>query len=172
MVLALNIAQIHPQQQYLHLQTGLLKKVILVTLNMSAAFDLLDKSILIPKVRAHEFPERVIAIYIEFLSDRKGVVQVQDESPLLNHLTKKWAICKGSTSGPLLLSLLVNNIFEELQLGKTVRYAYDSYLIFEGDSWDEVCKIASTEATCVLDWLQDFGMVVNSLKTEAMYFPT
>ena len=32
------------------------KKVILVTLDMSAAFDLLDKSILIPKLRAREFP--------------------------------------------------------------------------------------------------------------------
>jgi hypothetical protein len=31
-------------------------------------------------------------------------------------------------------------------------------------------KIASTETTHVMDWLQDAGMVVNSLKTEAMYF--
>jgi hypothetical protein len=39
------------------------KKVILVTLHMSAAFDLLDKSILIPKLRAHGFLEMIIAIY-------------------------------------------------------------------------------------------------------------
>jgi hypothetical protein len=36
---------------------------MLVTMDMSSAFDPLDKSILIPKLRAHEFPERVIAIY-------------------------------------------------------------------------------------------------------------
>jgi hypothetical protein len=41
--------------------------------------------------------------------------------------------------------------------------------VLEGDSWDEVCKIASTETACVLDWLQDVAMVVNSLKTEPMY---
>jgi hypothetical protein len=40
---------------------------------MSAAFDLLDKSILIPKLRAHGFPKRVIAIYNDFLSERKAV---------------------------------------------------------------------------------------------------
>jgi hypothetical protein len=57
-----------------------------------------------------------------------------------------------------------------LQLGEIVCYADDSCLVFEGDSWDEVCKIASTETTCVMDWLQDVRMVVNSLKTEAMYF--
>ena len=77
---------------------------------------------------------------------------------------------QGSTSGSLLFSLLVNNISEALNLGKIVCYADDSYLIFEGDSWDEVCKMASEETTNVMDWLQDIGMVVNSSKTEAMYF--
>ena len=64
----------------------------------------------------------------------------------------------------------MNIIYEALQLSEIVCYADDSCLVFEGDSWDEVCKIASTETTCVMDWLQDVGMVVNSLKTEAMYF--
>jgi hypothetical protein len=40
---------------------------------------------------------------------------------------------QGSPSGPLLLSLLVNNIFEALQLGKIVCYSDDSYLVFEID---------------------------------------
>jgi hypothetical protein len=51
-----------------------------------------------------------------------------------------------------------------------VCFADDSYLVFKGDSWDEVCKIASTENTCVMDWLQDVGMGINNLKTEVMYF--
>jgi hypothetical protein len=54
----------------------------------------------------------------------------------------------------------VNNIYEALQFGKIACYADDSYLIFEVDSWDEVCKTASIETTCVMDWLQDIGMVV------------
>jgi hypothetical protein len=44
-----------------------------------------------------------------------------------------------------------------------VCYADDSY-------FDEVCKIASTENNCMMDWLQDVGMTVNTFKTEAMYF--
>jgi hypothetical protein len=42
--------------------TEIKKRVILVTLDMPAALGLLDKSILIPTLRAHGFPERVIAI--------------------------------------------------------------------------------------------------------------
>jgi hypothetical protein len=165
MVFALNMAQIQPQLQQAHSK---LKKVILVTVDISVAFDLLDKSILIPKLRAHGFPERVIAIYNDFLSDRKAVVQVGES--VSEPFDQEVGCVQGSPSGPLLFSLLVNNIYEALQLGKIVCYADDSYLVFEGDSWDEVCKIASTETTCVMDWLQDVGMVVNSLKTEAMYF--
>jgi hypothetical protein len=54
----------------------------------------------------------------------------------------------------------VNNINEALQPGKIVCYADDSYLVFEGNSWEKVCKIASKETTYVMDWLQDVGMMV------------
>ena len=144
------------------------KKVILVTLDMSAAFDLLDKSILIPKLRAHGFPERIIAIYKDFLSGRRAVVQVGES--VSEPFDQEVGCVQGSPSGPLLFSLLVNNISEALTMGKIVCYADDSYLIFEGDSWDEVCKIASEETTNVVNWLQNIGMVVNSSKTEAIYF--
>ena len=65
---------------------------------MSAAFDLLDKSILIPKLRAHGFPERIIAIYNDFLSDRKAVVQVGE--PLSEQIDQDVGCVQGSPSGP------------------------------------------------------------------------
>ena len=52
------------------------KKSDIVTLNMYAAMDILDRSIFIPELRTHRFPERIIAIYNNFLSDRKAIVQV------------------------------------------------------------------------------------------------
>ena len=48
---------------------------------------------------------------------------------------------QGSLSGLLLFSLLVNNISEALKIGKNVCYPDDSHIIFDGDSWDEVCEI-------------------------------
>jgi hypothetical protein len=104
------------------------KKVILVTLDMSAAFDPLDKSILIPKLRAHGFPERLVAIYYDFLFDRKAVVQVGESAS--ESFDQEVGSVKGSLFRPLLISLLVNNIYEALQLGKIVCYADDSFLVF------------------------------------------
>jgi hypothetical protein len=73
-------------------------------------------------------------------------------------------------SGPLLFSVLVNNTYTTLNLGEIVCYADDSYLIFQEDSWNDVCKTASGEVTTIVDWLKNIGMVVNSSKTEAIYF--
>ena len=52
---------------------------------------------------------------------------------------------QGNPAGHLLFSLLVNNVAEALNLGKNNCYADGSYLIFEEDSWDEVCKTAGAK---------------------------
>ena len=97
------------------------KNVILVTLDISAAFHLLEKSILIPKLWAHGFPERIISIYDDFLSDRKAVVQVGES--ISEPFDQEVGCVQGSPSGPLLFSLLVNIVAEALNLGKIVSYA-------------------------------------------------
>ena len=108
-------------------------------------FDLLDKSILIQKLREHlrrclrsvstsGFPERIISIFDDFLSDRTAVVQAGKS--ILEPFDQEVGYVQGSPSGPLLFSLLVNNVAEALSLGKIVCYADDSYLVFEKDSWD------------------------------------
>ena len=79
------------------------KKEILATLEMSAAFDLLDKSILLPKVRTHGFPERIISIFDDFLSDRKAVVRVGES--ISAPFDQEVGCVQGSSSGPLLFSL-------------------------------------------------------------------
>ena len=53
---------------------------------------------------------------------------------------------QGSPSRPLLFSLLVNNVAVAFNLGKKFCYADDSYLIFEGDSWDEVFKTVGIQS--------------------------
>jgi hypothetical protein len=52
------------------------KKLILIILDISAVFNILGKFILITKLRAHGPPERINAIFNDFLSNRKANVQV------------------------------------------------------------------------------------------------
>ena len=79
---------------------------------MSGAFDLLDKTILIPKLRAHGFPEKIISIYQDFLSDRKAVVQVGDTYSETFNLEVGWLCARKSVylSGAMSVSSqLVNH---------------------------------------------------------------
>jgi hypothetical protein len=59
-----------------------------------------------------------------------------------------------SPSGPLLFSLLVNNISDAIQHCQIV-----CYLIFDGGSWSDVSQTAGTETTKVVELL-----------TESIYF--
>ena len=103
--------------------------------------------------------KRIFSIYDDFLSDRKPVVQVGES--ISKPFDQEVGCVQGSPSGPPLFSMLVNNVAEALNLGKIVCYADDSYLIYEGDSWGEVCKTVGAETTNMVDWLQDISMVVN-----------
>ena len=47
-------------------------------------------SILIPKLKAHGFPERIISIYDDFLSDRKAFAEVGES------ITEPW--CGGQAA--------------------------------------------------------------------------
>ena len=51
-------------------------KVAMIALDMSAAFDLLDQKVLIPILFKYRFPNTLINIYKDFLTDRKAVVTV------------------------------------------------------------------------------------------------
>jgi hypothetical protein len=144
------------------------KKVVVVSTDMSAAFDLLDKDILLPRMAKLGIPPNLIRIYEDFLSDRKAYVQCDQSS------SEEFAIpvgcVQGSPSGPYLFTILVDGISEYLPDVNIVAYADDMYFIFESSSWDEVTKIAAETTKKAIDWLKKSGMVINASKTEAAYF--
>jgi hypothetical protein len=65
---------------------------------------------------------------------------------------------------------MVNNISDSIQQGQILCYADDSYLFFDGGSLTDVSQTAGTEITTVAEWLKDIGMVVNTPRTESIYF--
>ena len=144
------------------------KKVIVVSTDMSAAFDLLDKDVLIPRMQKLGFPQSICNIYTDFLSNRKAYVECNGvKSKLFNLLL---GCVQGSPSGPYLFSLLVDGLSEHMSSVNIVAYADDMYFIYEGDTWEQVSATASEQTQKAMDWLRKTGMVLNASKTEACYF--
>jgi hypothetical protein len=146
------------------------KKVIVVSTDMSAAFDLLDKDVLIPRMQKLGFPQSICNIYTDFLSNRKAYVQCDETKS--EEFDVPLGCVQGSPSGSYLFSLLVDGISEHLSDTNMVAYADDMYFIYEGDSWEQVSATASKQTKKAMDWLRKTGMVLNPSKTEAGYFST
>jgi hypothetical protein len=144
------------------------KKVVVVSTDMSAAFDLLDKKILLPRMAKLGIPQNLIRIYDDFLSNRKAFVQCNQSSS--EDFNVPVGCVQGSPSGPYLFTLLVDGISEYLPDVNIVAYADDMYFIFEANTWDEVTALAGKKTKEAIDWLKKSGMVINASKTEAAYF--
>ena len=144
------------------------KKVIVVSTDMSAAFDLLDKEILLPRMMKLGVPNNLIQIYDDFLSERKAYIQCGQS--VSSEFNIPVGCVQGSPSGPYLFTLLVDGIQEHMPDVNIIAYADDMYYVFESDCWDSVAKIASEKTKEAIEWLKKSGMVINASKTEAAYF--
>ena len=144
------------------------KKVIVVSTDMSAAFDLLDKEILLPRMQKLGIPSSLCSIYNEFLSNRRAFVQCGESKS--EEFDIPVGCVQGSPSGPYLFTLLVDGIAGHMSDTSIVAYADDMYFIYEADSWEGVSEIASQNTKKSMEWLKKSGMVLNSSKTEAAYF--
>ena len=144
------------------------KKIILVATDLSSAFDLVDKDILIPRMLKMGFSKNICNIYMDFLSDRKGFVECGEAK------TEEFSIplgsVQGSPSGNFLFTLHVDGIAEYLPDVNMVGYADDMFYIYEGDTWDEVANVASTNIERANEWFLKSGMVLNTEKSEAACF--
>ncbi len=144
------------------------KKVIVVSTDMSAAFDLLDKEVLLPRMQKLGIPLSLCRIYNEFLSNRRAFVQC-GESKSEEFIIPVGCV-QGSPSGPYLFTLMVDGIADHMSDTNIVAYADDMYFVYQADSWEGVSEIASKNTKKAMEWLKKSGMVLNSSKTEAAYF--
>ena len=135
---------------------------------MSAAFDLLDKEVLLPRMKKLGIPQTLCNIYNDFLSDRKAFVQCGESRS--EEFNIPVGCVQGSPSGPYLFTLLVDGISEHMSDINIVAYADDMYFIYTSDTWEDVSTIASQNTNKAIEWLKKSGMVLNSSKTEACYF--
>ena len=144
------------------------KKVIVVSTDMSAAFDLLDKEVLLPRMKKLGIPQTLCRIYDDFLSNRRAFVQCCESKS--DEFNIPVGCVQGSPSGPYLFTLLVDGIAEYMSDVNIVAYADDMYFIYEADSWEGASAKAAKNTKKAMEWLKKSGMVLNSSKTEAAYF--
>ena len=154
------------------------KITILTALDMSAAFDTLDRATLLHRLK-HTFSLSgfVISWIQSYLFSRSSFVKIDlFSSPITTILA---GVPQGSVLGPLFFVLFISPIANVIIPGHACnnlvsfhQYADDTQLYISANSSSLLSQIASIES-CTLrvhDWLLNNGLHLNQSKSEAITF--
>jgi len=144
------------------------KTVLVYSLDLSAAFDLLRPDVLFDKF-VGKLPDGLLRFIMDFLSDRKFFVNIGRATSEVRGLDR--GCPQGSVLGPVLFSMYIRDMVEVIPVpSKIVSYADDSYVICSGSSVQEAVECLENTVKFHMKALFDSGMVVNESKTEVVHF--
>ena len=138
---------------------------MLASLDLSAAFDVVNVELLLVRLRRIGLPDDVISLVGNWLSLRYYYVSVGGKCSIIHSLTV--GTVQGSILGPILYAMFVSPLFD---LAKMTKFADDNFII-------RYCKVLSDliddMKQClemIIKWLKDSGLKVNDSKTEICLF--
>ena len=139
--------------------------VIMASLDLSAAFDLVNVELLIKRLRVMGLPIDLVKMISIWLTDRKQYVEISGLSSAILDLDS--GTVQGSILGPLLYAIFVSPLFD---LANLTNFADDNFIV----GWNKLLPalIDDMEKTLemIIKWLKDSGLEVNEGKTEVCLF--
>jgi hypothetical protein len=137
----------------------------MASLDLSAAFDLVNVELLIKRLRVMGLPIDLVKMISIWLTDRKQYVEISGLSSAILDLDS--GTVQGSILGPLLYAIFVSPLFD---LANLTNFADDNFIV----GWNKLLPalIDDMEKTLemIIKWLKDSGLEVNEGKTEVCLF--
>ena len=127
-----------------------------VSLDLSAAFDVVDHTLLLKRLQILNLPDKIISLLKAWLSNRKMYVDVNGKCSVFTDIIA--GTLQGSCLGPILFALFISPMFEFYD-GFT--YADDNYTIECHKSLQTCLGRVKMKAESLMNWLKDSGMQVN-----------
>ena len=140
-------------------------------LDQSAAYDLMDHSILAAKLKVYNFDEKTIGWFLSYLQGRSQIVQVEskqsDQIELGDH-----AVPQGSVLGGLLFIIFSNDFPDSSHEGESVLYVDDDTDVAQDKNPSELENKIQREAERSASWLKDNRMCVAGEKSKLLVVGT
>ncbi len=142
---------------------------IMVSIDLSKAFDTVDNNILIQKLKFYGCDPKTCNWFQTFLTNRKQYVQIEDtKSNLTNN--HNISVVQGSTCGPKLFSIYINDLPEITNL-KTYLFADDTTLAISGPDLPTLEKTLQTELQKIADYFKANKLSLNTTKSTYIIIP-
>ena len=136
------------------------------TLDMSAAFDVVDHVLLMKRLKKMGMPKNLLTVIGDWLSDRFFYCEING---MVSKFTKIEAgTVQGSILGPMLYSLFTSQIADMVKY--LVTFADDNYQLGTASTEAGAIEDCVSRLNIVVSFLRDSGLHINNSKTEICVF--
>ena len=139
--------------------------VMMASLDLSAAFDLVNIELLLKRLRILGLPKDLIKLIQIWLTDRKFYVEIDGLCSML--LESDTGTVQGSVLGPILYAIFVSPLFD---LTPITNFADDNFVVVWNNQISDVILNLERDLEMITKWLKDSGLKVNESKTETCLF--
>lgn len=142
------------------------KRVLITFLDLAKAFDSVDRGKLLAKLQYIGIKNKEYEWFSSYLQCRKQRVCINNTNS--DSMEVDYGVIQGSTLGPLLFLVYINNLSVLDLTSKLLLFADDTAIITEGRTWDETFNRASIDLTKVKNWFDNNTLSVNISKTKCL----
>ena len=141
------------------------KYVLMASLDLSAAFDLVNVKLLIKRLYLIGLPKDVIELIKIWLTGRMFYVSIDGKNSIMLELL--CGTVQGSILGPILYAIYVSPVFHVADMSN---FADDNFIISWSESKVLLVNDMETKLEAITRWLKKSGLIVNETKTELCLF--
>ena len=137
-------------------------------LDLKKAFDTVNHSILISKLYKYGIRGPTLEWFKSYLRNRQQYVQIHKTKSDTKHIT--CGIPQGSTLGPLLFIIYINDLAQVSEVLFTILFADDTTVTIQGDNESVLINTLNIELEKLNIWLQANKLTINVSKSHYMIF--
>jgi hypothetical protein len=141
-------------------------KVMITFLDLAKAFDSVDRAKLLKKLELIGITGRSLHWFRQYFDQRKQFVVINGINS--DTINVDYGVVQGSTLGPLLFLIYINNISKLCLHGQLFLFADDTALVSYGRDWNEVYARAASDLAKVKNWFDHNVLTVNVDKTKCL----
>ena len=139
-----------------------------IFIDLEKAFDTVNHQILCNKLNYYGFRGKFNNLLKSFLSNRKQFVSINGFDS--SHLEIKCGVPQGSTLGPLLFLLYINDLRYSWKYSTVSHFADDTSIIYSSNHLKTIETNLNFDLKCVPEWLKSNRLSLNVKKTKLLFF--